>query len=344
MADVPNIVIRRLASGKVHTAALELHPDANLLAAFVEQSLASRERVQVLDHLAQCFECREIVALAVPELATANVLPRPVPGPWLSWPVLRWGAAIACVVVVGAAVTLREREAHQARSGEGKPGVVSVPATSRPQQEALQSARSSVAPADESVPKARAGEIRVQGQAVQPREKNAGGAGLMARGAKDSGVPGRAKDDLIAAQPLSSNAGMAGGAPLARPAVSATANQLVKSSPMRVPRWTLTSDGTLERSLDMGRSWEPITIALEASLHALAANGLDIWVGGTAGALYHSDDAGEHWTKVQPIANGQPLIADIIGVEFTDFEHGRLNTASGEVWTTDDAGLTWQKQ
>jgi len=31
-------------------------------------------------------------------------------------------------------------------------------------------------------------------------------------------------------------------------------------------------------------------------------------------------------------------------VEFLDFELGRLNTSSGEVWTTEDAGLTWQKQ
>jgi len=344
MADLPEIVMRRLASGKAQKAALDAHPDANLLAAFVEQSLASRERLQVLDHLAQCFECREMVALAVPELVAVNVVPRPGFAPWVSWPVLRWGTAIACVVVVGAAVTLRQREAHQASSGEGKLAVASVPATSSPQQEAVQSGASSMPTAIDSGPKAKAGEVQVQGQAIQPGEKNAGGAGLMARAAKDSVVPGRAKDDLTAALPLSSSPGMAGATALARAAVPATASALLKSSPMRVPRWALTPDGTLQRSLDMGRSWEPMTVSLEASLHALAANGFDIWVGGTAGALYHSEDAGEHWTKVQPIANGQPLTGDIIGVEFPDPERGRLSTASGEVWTTEDAGSSWQRQ
>ena len=36
------------------------HPDANLLAAFVEKSLTERERLQVLEHLAACADCREV--------------------------------------------------------------------------------------------------------------------------------------------------------------------------------------------------------------------------------------------------------------------------------------------
>src|SRR5208337_3887507 len=145
MADVPKIVIRRLASRAAQAGKPELHPDANLLTAFAEQSLGSHDRLQVLDHLAQCFECREIVSLAVPELVDAKVVPRSVSAPWLSWPVLRWGAAIACVVVVGAAVALREREAREVRSVEkGAAAVGALPASS-PQREAAQSVGSSMA-------------------------------------------------------------------------------------------------------------------------------------------------------------------------------------------------------
>ena len=66
-----------------------------------------RERSLVLQHLAECADCRDVVSLAMPAIDAA---PAPLPSAggswWLSWPVLRWGALAACVVVVSAAVTL----------------------------------------------------------------------------------------------------------------------------------------------------------------------------------------------------------------------------------------------
>ena len=55
-------------------------------------------------------------------------------------------------------------------------------------------------------------------------------------------------------------------------------------------------------------------------------------------------DAGQHWTQVLPIANGQPFVGDIVGVEFSDGLHGKLTSSNREVWITSDAGQTWQKQ
>src|SRR5882724_7413016 len=100
MEQLPKIVRQRLQA----TDKAEVHPDADLLTAFTEESLTEHERVEVLQHLARCADCRSAVSLAVPE----------VPGPpmispksfWLTWPVLRWGAVAACAVVVTAAVTL----------------------------------------------------------------------------------------------------------------------------------------------------------------------------------------------------------------------------------------------
>ena len=57
MQDVPKIVVKRLQS-----PAVEPHPDADLLTAFAEKSLSGRERESVLQHLARCGDCREIVA------------------------------------------------------------------------------------------------------------------------------------------------------------------------------------------------------------------------------------------------------------------------------------------
>ena len=48
-------------------------------------------------------------------------------------------------------------------------------------------------------------------------------------------------------------------------------------------RWTLSSDGAVERSLDSGKSWQTIPVAGGVMFRALAANDADIWAGGTGG-------------------------------------------------------------
>ena len=64
MQDVPKIVRARLQ--RESPAAADPHPDADLLTAFAEQSLTAREQEPMLEHLARCGECREVVALALP--------------------------------------------------------------------------------------------------------------------------------------------------------------------------------------------------------------------------------------------------------------------------------------
>src|SRR5882724_6466166 len=105
MEQLPKIVQARLA-----TAPPNAHPDANLLAAFGENSLAGREHGEVLQHLAFCPTCREIVALAMPEQVEAMAMAAAVgtssprmaatPAPVTSAPrrgfSLRWGALAAC--------------------------------------------------------------------------------------------------------------------------------------------------------------------------------------------------------------------------------------------------------
>jgi photosynthesis system II assembly factor YCF48-like protein/putative zinc finger protein len=76
----------------------------------------------------------------------------------------------------------------------------------------------------------------------------------------------------------------------------------------------------------------------------VAASGADVWAGGSGGALYHSSDAGSHWTHVTPTSSGAALAGDIVSLEFPDTQHGKVSTSTGEIWTTSDAGQTWQKQ
>ena len=94
MQDVPKIVRARLQWPSPATAAP--HPDADLLPAFAEQSLAAQERGHVLEHLAR----RRLPRGCCAGLAghRSRALARSVSTArigWLSWPALRWGMVAA---------------------------------------------------------------------------------------------------------------------------------------------------------------------------------------------------------------------------------------------------------
>ena len=65
MQKAPKIAIERL---RVNPPAAN-HPDADVLTAFSERSLPEVERGIVLEHLALCADCREVLALALPEFS-----------------------------------------------------------------------------------------------------------------------------------------------------------------------------------------------------------------------------------------------------------------------------------
>jgi hypothetical protein len=145
-------------------------------------------------------------------------------------------------------------------------------------------------------------------------------------------------------------------------------------NPLANARWAITSAGGLQRSLDQGNSWQDVnvktspaasgfdalsSVSLEKAkdaakadkkqnapivFRAVAANGSEVWAGGATGQLYHSIDAGNHWSKVVPTADGAVLSGDVVTLEFVDAQHGKVSTSTSEVWITGDDGLTWQKQ
>lgn len=170
----------------------------------------------------------------------------------------------------------------------------------------------------------------------------------------------------VGAAPAQSNAGTIGGPMLA------------SSAPL--PRWSITSSGSLQRSFDQGINWQVVNVNTNPTyfmdavsvqttstaktsraetkegsqafkrdtsppiFRAVAANGTDVWAGGSGGVLYHSPDAGDHWTRVTPTSSGAMLTGDIVSLDFPDAQHGKVSTSTGEGWITSDAGQTWQKQ
>lgn len=149
------------------------------------------------------------------------------------------------------------------------------------------------------------------------------------------------------------------------------------------PNWTISATGGLQRSLDHGSTWQDVNVvATEPAVganfasfevvvknsrarekdkeeegkgalkkqttgpvfRAVAAVGADVWAGGQGGILYHSKDSGDHWARVVPNVAGSFLTGDVVGVEFSDPQHGKITTAVPEVWNTADGGESWQKQ
>src|ERR1700675_1818357 len=155
MTEVPKIVYDRLRAALPEQA----HPDADLLAAFAEQALSTTERNGVLQHLARCGDCREVVALALPDadMAPPQTAPQTrdedsvrttvsragAPASHklsFAWPTLRWAALAAGVVVAAAVLLVHPGKLNQATLPSANPQV----ATTAPPASGLQTPSSSV--------------------------------------------------------------------------------------------------------------------------------------------------------------------------------------------------------
>ncbi len=287
------------------------HPPIDLLSAFSEKALSGSDHAYVLQHLAQCGDCREIIFLAAPQVISPaeQESNRQSAAPWVSWPTLRWGTLAACVVIVVAAVGLRP--SHRATYPE-------APTTQAKNQQTSQE------PVTKQLGQKAVPIVSAVAESHEPSPVR-----------MFHGPTGKAK---AVPEMVSLPSGDSFEEQMARLAYVPTDNR------MPPPRWTLAEDGSLRRSLDGGISWKRIHVGGDHLFRTVAAAGRSVWLGGKNGVLFHSSDAGQHWTQLKRTA-GRPMPdSDIIAIEFEDELHGKLITATNESWTTADAGRSWEKQ
>ncbi len=107
--------------------------------------------------------------------------------------------------------------------------------------------------------------------------------------------------------------------------------------------WRITDDGHLQRATASG-TWTPVLIDQTVFFHTVAIVGGDVWAGGNGGALFHSSDNGEHWTRVALAAGGQAAHGAVRLIRFTTSTVGTVTTDSGETWSTSDGGKIWSRK
>lgn len=144
----------------------------------------------------------------------------------------------------------------------------------------------------------------------------------------------------------------------------AAAAEYAVSAKTAAARWSVSSVGRLQRSLDGGRTWQNVPmpgritscteagrVCREATLdelyrfRAVAAVGSEVWAGGSPGDLvFHSPDGGQTWEPQQLPGVGADVAHDIVRIDFRDAQHGTLETSARQTWVTEDGGETWKRK
>jgi hypothetical protein len=127
--------------------------------------------------------------------------------------------------------------------------------------------------------------------------------------------------------------------------------------------WTITG-GVLQRSLDGGQNWQDALHA-DHPLLCYASHNEDVWTGGQAGILFRSANSGVTWVQVQPSIKGRQLGSDVTHIEVRDEVQADdlrgnvrddvpgsprgpaeiiVSTSTNEIWSSADAGKTWDKK
>jgi Photosynthesis system II assembly factor YCF48 len=334
--------IKKLVSGRLKAQAAGTHPDPELLAAFAENSLSRQDRDGMLNHLSACTDCREVLYLALPDPPEAQQVFSPSSSS--SRPrrlALRWATLAASVVIVGSVLVTNRGifTRHTSVPPAGEFGQQKVAELETPPEvdqvaeaPAIKAAAKVRPPAKHMTAKPQASmQFDQSGQVhftTAPSNSEAPQSGNQSAQSAATPLATTRANEAVAAR--SSNVTGA--------AVSKTSSSLSSSSSSTSSSsWSLSAEGQVQRSFDSGKTWQIVPVAGGISFHAINSVGDDVWVGGAAGALYHSGDSGRSWTKAEPVFTG-----DIAHIEFSDAQNGLVSTADGEVWSTSDGGQSWR--
>jgi len=357
MRGIPKIVLERLKGRTVVSDANRQsgadnpqfqHPDANLLAAFLEQTLTERERTQVLSHLAECAECREIAALTLPtEAEAAEPARSPVGKGWSVRPILRWGALAAALSAVVLVAVLRQhsRSRVQTASNTAPPAIMAKASEAAPQAQQPRPAQPTTTAAKRRAqPKAleSASEIaKLQEPAPTPLTKR---LSALTRGVvRRTLTPPRAQLRPTAATPAfplsAPSAEISAGPNTELIHAAAQPNAAVEHPP--VPNYDKRSLAGAASALTpmRAKALQPrlSANAFRSPLQGTAAHPGALWSISPEGKLQRSEDGGKNWEEVGVDDNVEFRVIQADGREIW------AGGTGGALYHSSDGGASWTR-
>lgn len=319
MQNVPQFVLKRLQEKVV----ADSHPDADLLTAFAEQSLAKGERALVLEHLAACGDCRDVVALVLPEAERVSAVTSVVPARnWLRWPSLGWGALAAGIIVVASVGVLEYSHRNQEQTAAlnvGQTGAVLAPSA----LDRASSVQAGVPPGamgknglPAAVPSRAdsvAGQARIGG-GVSQADSNLNAAAGRAAFADESQIAGAEQRNPAKAveRQVEASPGSIGSAPIDRTVVAenqiappngrsfADLNIVKAKDPVPAQVGTNAAPDSSSMNSGSGQTSQPAS-------HSTAVRISPLWTISPSGGLQRSFDSGNTWQRINPAENGARL-------------------------------------
>lgn len=154
--------------------------------------------------------------------------------------------------------------------------------------------------------------------------------------AKSARPAGRVVTMQQAANARAANQGAAAG----QASAAATSFTLEAAPAGSQATWRVNSGRLQHLDPDTGR-WNDIGVGTTARLSVVGSAANEVWVGGTTGAMFYSNDSGEHWVPVS--TGGWDKNATIIGLTPTARQSVEVHLSNGERWRSADAGASWNK-
>ncbi len=362
MQDLPKIVKARLREQRPAMAVT--HPDADVLTAFIEQALTDRERLSVRQHIADCAECRDVVALALP--GAEDMLRAPQRGrrmSWLALPVLRWSAAAAVLVIISAGVFEFKWHHEQtvltalnvpaaapvvgqqyapAGSSESKTSAAQAEVSNKQVTQA-QEAREATADSSRAQPKAALLPSPLPAMTVNKKSPapQTGASSLSSAGTNDSNASQmEIVDKAKAAPPEALSSGL-----VLRPDLRADPSLMKGHS---LVRWVISESGTLQRSVDGGSSWQDVNVFSEKGAELRPAkNTTTVEVSAasqtTSGVAVNSEAARVAAKPISQAATSpapQPIVFRAVSVS-SDANEVWAGGSGAILFHTVDAGNSW---
>jgi hypothetical protein len=329
-------------------------PDASMLAAYYDGTLAPLERARMQGHVDSCARCQAMLAAIVraDEDAESALAPkRAFEWRWL----LGFGLPAAAVAAIAIVIVVRARNINQPTSNELAMNSAPAQAVQAPAPATMPSAPGAGAaeapqPRPEALARAEsanAGAAAFSNSPAPPSPPPAAppasaGAAGSAMSATAIGGISRQREFAASAAPMGARSPLilAEEAPAMQDTASRPPNTPFEvESPDHLATWVIGPGGSIVKHTHSGRTFTQTSGVTVELLAASAPSPRDCWIVGRKGTVLRTRDGGGYWENVV-----SPTTEDIVHVRAADAHNAVIRTASGKSYATTDGGATWHLQ